>query len=186
MNATTPTPPSLISPYDVVVRVGDRAISVPAECPYLGRVPRRDYQRSRVYKWERGYWGQESRVLMSLGECATLAGNVLRSMGWDWVEFPRFKDGRGRRRAGATSSWVALPRWSRMEWVVVHELAHTVDTQMRVSGRRRPWHGPVFVRLYVEMMGSLGYCTDEAQDSLDAAGIDVAPYSVLADLEILR
>lgn len=40
-------------------------------------------------------------------------------------------DGRGRRRAGGWSGGITMPIWSREEWVVLHEFAHTIHARLR-------------------------------------------------------
>ena len=56
------------------------------------------------------------------------------------------KDGRGRRRACAIGNVIKMPRHARFEWVVIHEVAHTLTPAPLA------WHGPYFASVYQELI----------------------------------
>jgi putative metallohydrolase (TIGR04338 family) len=78
---------------------------------------------------------------------------------------PAVLDGRGRRRAGGSYTMITMPKWSRREGIVLHELAHTITH--RVHGYKVAGHGwqycEVYLKLVLYMMGR------EAHDALKAA-----------------
>jgi len=106
----------------------------------------RDSQRSAVYCWEdkiRKRWPAND-LKLTLKQCASLIIKV-----WDdyrpGQETPKLKDGRGRRRPCGSRWEIKLPRWSRCQIVVLHEIAHSLQQQ-------QPWHGPEFARLFLELL----------------------------------
>ena len=108
----------------------------------------RDFQRSKVYKAERGAWECcDPEKLLSLEECQKLIKKAVRFMGRRCI--PKVTDGRGRRRAtfkfGALRGGpqIALPKWSRTRWVILHEYAHAVADDH---------HGPKFTRAYIKLV----------------------------------
>jgi len=104
----------------------------------------RDSQRSRVYRAEREAFDFDG-PLMSLGECVDLI-HLAFARYFPGSRVPLVADGRGRRRAGGSSSRISLPRWSRLRWVVLHETAHAVIPP------RAAWHGPEFAGCYLRLV----------------------------------
>jgi putative metallohydrolase (TIGR04338 family) len=78
---------------------------------------------------------------------------------------PQVLDGRGRRRAGGSSQMITMPKWSRREGIVLHELAHTITH--RQWGYKVAGHGwqycEIYLKLVLYMMGR------PAHDALKAA-----------------
>ena len=109
----------------------------------------RDSQRTAVYRWERGFatWPGDK---LSLAECRELIWRV-------WSDHldsepPTIGDGRGRRSACYIfeDHQIRLPRWSRTEYVVLHEVAHGLVWAMLP---RAAAHGEEFARLYLDLLG---------------------------------
>lgn len=75
------------------------------------------------------------------------------------------KDGRGRWRAGGCAQYITIPRHNRLNWVILHELAHTLT--QRIHGHYVAAHGWQFAAIYIDlvhfMMGKA------AADALKAA-----------------
>ena len=108
----------------------------------------RDFQRSRVYRSEesclpsipqRGFDRVEHMQayvdeLLATRFCrGLLAGGPIT-----------VKDGRGSRRARTDgSTWIAVPRAMRREWVLLHEVAHCLTPDK---------HGPQFCACYLELV----------------------------------
>lgn len=127
-------------------------IAVPRSAPppaRRGRVARpRDFQRSRLYRWEAAHIFPHDREILELGACAELVDRAYR-----WAEAaaadrpgwrpPVVGDGRGRRHACGSRSEIKLPRWARTRPVVLHECAHGLTDDR---------HGPRFVVRYVELL----------------------------------
>ncbi|WP_222182253.1 hypothetical protein [Geminicoccus harenae] len=132
------------------------------------RQPRpRDFQRSRLYRWENEHVLPLDRQPIPLEECRTLVAAVFaRRLGPDAVP-PRVEDGRGRRHAAGSREAIKLPRWARTRPVVLHECAHGLATD---------GHGPDFVRAYVELLVEFGnFDRAMLEASLAAAGLQVTP-----------
>ena len=54
-------------------------------------------------------------------------------------------DGRGRVKACAVGRIIKLPLWARSERVILHELAHVIQTE-------RPGHGRQFCRIFLDIV----------------------------------
>lgn len=102
----------------------------------------RDAQRSKVYAWERSEFGWD-RDYLELHECQALAESI-----WPGV---KVTDGRGRRIACAVpqENVIKLPKWARIKWAVLHEVAHLV-----VWDGRRAAHGREFMAEYLDLLAS--------------------------------
>lgn len=123
----------------------------------------RDYQRARVYAWERevGLVVDDADRLMTLRECEDLADAMLGRTCY-------VRDGRGRRR-GATVGVraISLPRWTRQPAYVAHEVAHLTTTDS---------HGPRFMRRYIDLLVEhLGLSRTQLEASAVDCGVEVAP-----------
>lgn len=119
----------------------------------------RDYQRSKVYKSERDVFGWPDSRPPELPELSDVERFVAECLDTEWWErgmspFGRIDvlDGRGRRRGGANwmLGYITMPRFTRHEYYVVHELAH-----IGVPGDDRPAHGPVWVGYYLEGIAAI-------------------------------
>jgi hypothetical protein len=128
----------------------------------------RDFQRSRVYRWEAVHVLPHERKLLSLQACRDLTAEVFaRRLGDDALP-PRVEDGRGRRHAAGSRAVIKLPRWARTRPIVLHECAHG----LAVDG-----HGPDFVRAYVELLVEfMGLERTVLEASLRADGVQVTPF----------
>jgi len=100
----------------------------------------RDFQRSRVYSCENGFKtnripNEELATVQAYVDAVTSSKWWRRMGGQPYV---RVYDGRGRRRASAycATNSIKMPRWSRYEGCVLHELAHLlVPTDVPSHGR---------------------------------------------------
>jgi hypothetical protein len=147
---------------------------VPPGNPAMRRPRRRagrDFQRSRVYRWEQEHVFPHDRVLLSIDTCAALVEAAYRwwhgplSLRPGWAP-PNVTDGRGRRHACGSREVIKLPRWARTRPVVLHECAH---------GLAPDRHGPEFVKVYVSLLVRfMGLDRASLLASLAAAGVKVA------------
>lgn len=127
----------------------------------------RDFQRSRLYRWEAVHVLPQAPGLLPLHTCHALVAEVFAlRLGPDAVP-PRVEDGRGRRHAAGSREVIKLPRWARTRAIVLHECAHGLSTD---------GHGPDFVRAYVELLVDLqGFDRSFLEESLALAGLKVTP-----------
>jgi hypothetical protein len=96
----------------------------------------RDYQRKRLYDWERAEVLWRDEELLDLDICRYYANNVHPGV--------TVRDGRGRRSAYAVGNWlIKLPRWSRTRPIILHECAHL---------KTRDHHGPMFVACFIHLL----------------------------------
>ncbi len=140
--------------------------------PSPSRPGLRDYQRAKLYRWERDQVFVRFPDEFSLAECR---GVVAAAYIWwerpkpgnrNWLP-PEVTDGRGRRHACGSRAVIKLPRWARTLPIVLHECAH---------GMSEDKHGPHFVRAYVELLVKFtGFERDDLNRSLAKARLDMAP-----------
>lgn len=113
----------------------------------------RDQQRARLYAAEAVL---QSGTLDSVKECQEYVNKVLgRAYVRKHYQLPKeikVLDGRRRRSACADfdRDWgyvIRLPRWSRSEQVILHEIAHHVWGSSRGGD-----HGPRFAAIYLDLV----------------------------------
>jgi putative metallohydrolase (TIGR04338 family) len=115
----------------------------------------RDTQRQKLYDAEGLAFG-EAEAEMTLDECQALVDKVLASK----VIQRKYRraqyqltvtDGRSRRSGGYFAGWddstIALPRWARQKWVVLHETAHHLAHGPDAAG-----HGWQFAACYLYLV----------------------------------
>lgn len=114
----------------------------------------RDSQRGRVFKAE---WAipdeEQGRYLATVPQVQRYVDDVVLSRWWEGrstIQQVDVKDGRGRRSAVAFKFRFAgvlrMPRWSRTELVICHELAHLLTSS------NAPSHGREFCRNYLALL----------------------------------
>ena len=122
----------------------------------------RDTQRGKVYKAEahlpEALWG---RKFKTLPECQTYYEHIVGSRWWKGraaVIPVMLRDGRGTSVARAFAvtgiAFINLPRWSRQELWMLHELAHVLyrhGYEYQNTRDTRP-HGAAFVRLFLDLV----------------------------------
>lgn len=151
---------------------------------------KRDYQRSRVYEWERKNTHKTHGTIIHLRAVEGLVDEV--SNLFDIVT-PVVKDGRGRRSAAAacyhTKAYpggaVKLPRWARTRPIILHEMAHIVHYNWCLKTGRTKLvcgdhvamdvaHGPRFVDLMLFLRHIfLEEPRQRWYDNAQNAGVDV-------------
>jgi|GEM_PF-2416170 len=146
-----------------------------ASVPVRGRQRPRDSQRSKIYASEKGL--RRGQRFADMRECQKYVDLVVFSPWWQERFGSRARvqarDGRGRRHAGAFDHKraITLPRWSRSELIILHELAH-IATPLQFGA-----HGPEFARNYLELVRS--FMGERAGARLENAyrehGVRVAP-----------
>ncbi len=133
----------------------------------------RDYQRSKVYKFDRAarFELQGSlRESMTLNQCVKLISDVLYDHQQPGVIV---SDGRGRRRGCANQSEIKLPRFARNPEYVLHEVAHVL-VERSVHKHQTSWHGAIFVGVLCQLLStytdlSPSWCHEKVKE----IGIDI-------------
>jgi putative metallohydrolase (TIGR04338 family) len=124
----------------------------PVSAPASGRAksPPRDFQRSKVYASEKGL--RRGNRFNRIEDCQRYVDLVIDSPWWrthcQTRPHVQVRDGRGRRHAGAYDHKraIALPKWSRSELIILHELAHIATPHSCAA------HGAEFARNYVDLV----------------------------------
>ena len=119
----------------------------------------RDSQRSKVYEAEENFhWlllsNQLERCILNIHSLRAWVDGITSSDWWrqryPGVHSVEVKDGRRRRRAcgwrEGTRGTISLPRRSRQQSSILHELAHVVINNTVAA------HGPMFVQHYLALV----------------------------------
>jgi putative metallohydrolase (TIGR04338 family) len=104
----------------------------------------RDTQRSKVYSAERKAFGSFEEVY-SFNDCKAILsivkdGSYYRSV--NGYRHVKLKDGRGRRSAcyQPDTKTIKLPKWSRNDFVIMHEIAHSLAHRTVGEGEHAGHH----------------------------------------------
>ena len=130
--------------YDYRISGVDDTVTLTVIRPSASTKRPRDFQRSKVYSWERAVFGRPTEKL-TLEQCAELAKKLC---GFKVT----VKDGRGRRKACAyyERRTISLPKWARCEWVVIHECAHLLTDLDHAA------HGAHYMKAYIGLLEQHG------------------------------
>lgn len=124
----------------------------------------RDTQKHKLYSAER-VLKPFSPTMKSVEEVEAFVERVTKSK-WFKKEFGllgiRVEDGRSRQNAAARGSTLLMPRWSRSEYVTLHEIAHVVTDR-----RRFAWHGREYAGNLLKLVRH--FLGKEAHDNLRTA-----------------
>jgi len=111
----------------------------------------RDSQRSKLYHAEAS--APKGQHFASVGDIQNHVDRITTSLWWrnrSATVKVYVKDGRGRRKAGAWTNralgFLTMPRWSRYELCILHELAHVM------TPRKYADHGREFVRSFLALV----------------------------------
>lgn len=112
----------------------------------------RDSQRSKVYKWERGFFYNTYEVnyigdnKLSLEKCQELVNHIYRTFD---ILPPKVKEGRYGCSAWANEFFISLPSWARTKPIVIHECSHGL-TDMWFPGSAG--HGVEYVGIFYKLI----------------------------------
>ncbi len=126
----------------------------------LGIQRPRDSQRSRLYAAEQavgGYGSNGGQPLPTMADIEAYLDKLTSSAWfrrrWDRV-YPgtyRLRNGAGNRKATGGMNDLTYPRWSRYEWMVLHELAHHI-VERHSGSSTQAWHGWMFCSVLLELV----------------------------------
>ena len=131
----------------------------------------RDTQRKKLYTAEREVFGFDQPKL-ELNEIRALMKRITESKRVVNAHSPNgsvfrvtLGDGRACRRAVSFGGEIAMPRWSRMTWIVLHEMAHEVH-RYRHEWYKQAWHGWEYASVYLDLV--MWFMGREDHDKLKA------------------
>ena len=132
----------------------------------------RDYQRSRVYRWESRIVEPRDPTMIAFPAAQAMVNAIWSDMG---LRYPPVVEGLSRRArrtiASANRLSLFLPA-KTPAWCLLHEIAHAMTTT--VDGHS-DGHGAVFIGIYVQLLTRYLRMDETAlMQSLQTAGIRVA------------
>jgi putative metallohydrolase (TIGR04338 family) len=132
----------------------------------------RDSQKSRLYKAERAALDKISKRLDTIDDITRFVdrirkrATIVRRYGYELKRSVFIGDGRGKRNAGGDSRGIYMPKWSRTEYIVLHELSHCIACR-RYGRYNIAAHGREFAAVYVDLVRYI--IGKEAADALKAS-----------------
>lgn len=141
----------------------------------------RDNQRRKLYRAEDVLKAHSKRLetvkdIERFVEKLRKRATLVRRYGPELRRSFYIGDGRMRSKAGGDSRGIYMPRWSRTEFIVLHELAHSIS--IRKFGRSTiAGHGREFCGVYLDLVRYvLGKEAGEAlKASFKAHGVKYKP-----------
>jgi hypothetical protein len=109
----------------------------------------KDYQRSKVYRWEEGAIAPRSSRTVPFDACQGFVDGVFLAHGWNYPPkvIPIRKTSRTLARGGRHE--LLLPRGGCPDWVILHELAHTCTITVDQDCDN---HGADFMGNYLKLL----------------------------------
>ncbi len=111
---------------------------------------KRDYQKSKLYAWERKFVAPLDRQNVAIDNLQSIADYVWADMGMEYP--PRIKPLVKHNHscwANATRMEIQVQPAGCPTWVLLHELAHSMTADF--EGRNHA-HGPKFVGAYLNLI----------------------------------
>lgn len=123
----------------------------------------RDSQRSKVYAAEnaitKGRLFEEMDSVKAFVAKVQASSSLQKKYGEFLSPHIHVGDGRARRKAGGNAQGIWMPKWSRSELIICHELAHTISSRKyRVrwtaggSADKIAGHGWEFCEVYLDLV----------------------------------
>ncbi len=137
----------------------------------------RDFQRSRVYRWEDAALPDIHTSSVTLDECRELVHAIWAAHAPDEVSPPQVILWRSKLRSTGNHKKIRLSLDHLNSIVTLHEAAHAL---LSAAGSNES-HGPLFMRLYLELLERYAGETPEP-----APNLKVASHDELAAIEGLR
>ncbi len=137
----------------------------------------RDFQRSKVYRWEREVFSAMGTPSMTLDECRELVERIWTALAPDEVPPPVVTLKKSVRRSDGNHLKIRLSPNHLNLIMTIHEAAHGL---LSAAGSF-DGHGPLFMRLFLELLARYAGETPEP-----AQNLKVASYEELAAVENLR
>jgi putative metallohydrolase (TIGR04338 family) len=117
----------------------------------------RDSQRSKVYKADDVLVNYPQQRFETVTQCKAYVDEVRKRL---TKVYPQLLtditvgDGRGLRMARGGWWGIKLPKWARAEWVILHELAHTIAARKYSINvkHNQPW-AEIYLDLVERVMG---------------------------------
>jgi hypothetical protein len=109
----------------------------------------KDYQRSKVYRWEEGAIAPRSSRTVPFDACQGFVDGVFLAHGWHYP--PKVKPIRKTSRTLARGGRheLLLPKEGCPDWVILHELAHTCTITVDQDCDN---HGADFMGNYLKLL----------------------------------
>lgn len=115
----------------------------------------RDTQKTKLYRAEKILESYSQRVetipeiVAYLNKCLARAP-IRRRYGAYLKRDIRVHDGRGRRNACGDANYIKMPLWSRTQYIVLHEVAHSICRRMH--GPEVAAHGWKYASIYLDLV----------------------------------
>lgn len=138
----------------------------------------RDFQRSKLYKWERAVVAPRTNKIVKFDDAQTFIDGVWMSLGLIGAPRVELMSLRNKKADAAADRVNIYLKGDTPAWIVIHEIAHSLNRQKT----RGSWiydgaedcdgHGPKFVGEYIRLLDRvLGIPLCLTQYSLGVHGV---------------
>lgn len=138
-------------------------------------------QTQLCYDWEISRFTFRDEAIITLKQCRELIKDVWKELNMKG-RAPKVVDGRGSNYARNFHTEIHLPKWSRNNIIVLHELAHTLTNM--VDPQDSGEHGGIFVHIMITLLTRFaGYKYGELSASAQAFGLKVTKIKLATKLK---
>jgi hypothetical protein len=138
-------------------------------------------QTQLCYGWELSRFTCRNETILSLKQCQQLIKEVWKELNMKGPA-PKVIDGRGSIYARSDCKEIHLPKWSRNNIIVLHELAHTLTNFIDETDSGE--HGGIFVHVMITLLTRFaGYKYGELSKSAQAFGLTVTNIKLATKLK---
>lgn len=138
-------------------------------------------QTQLCYDWEISRFTFRDEPIITLKQCKELIKDVWKALNM-YGRPPKVVDGRGSNYARNFHTEIHLPKWSRNNIIVLHELAHTLTNM--IDPQDSGDHGGIFVHVMITLLSRFaGYKYGELSESAQAYGLTVTKIKLASRLK---
>jgi hypothetical protein len=128
-------------------------------------------QTQLCYSWESSRFTFRDEAIITLKQCRELVKECWKALNMKGTA-PKVVDGRGSNYARNFHTEIHLPKWSRNNIIVLHELAHTLCNM--IDEKDSEEHGGIFMHIMLTLLTRFaGYKYGELSSSAQAYGLKV-------------
>lgn len=138
-------------------------------------------QTQLCYAWELATFTFRNESIITLKQCQQLVNDVWRTLKLKG-HAPKVVDGRGSEAARNWQRVIHLPKWSRNNIIVLHELAHSLTNL--IDPQNSFEHGGIFVHIMLTLLSRFaGYKYQVLAESAQAFGLTVTKIKLATRLK---
>ena len=114
----------------------------------------RDFQKSKVYKWENAAVSPKDVRKVPFEQIQGLVDYIWAAEGLSHPPIVEFMHAGDKHSGKGCREFVSFPETGAKTWIVIHELAHAMNADIDADNHSEnsDRHGPNFVGIYVDLL----------------------------------